>query len=142
MLVDDRNTGPSAEERQRRLLGFVSLTGPVYDELTLHALTFLAQKLDLLDTLYEFDLGMNVPLSTTLGGDLYALLQKGHVSDTGKPGTISLTGLGTKHAGSNSYEGDRAEAARIMRTLAALEPGVILGTARELRYAHVSREGY
>ena len=82
LLVDDRNAESSAEERQRRLLGFLSLTGPVYDELTLHALTFLAQKLDLLDTLYEFDFGMNVPVSTTLGADLYALLQKGHVADT------------------------------------------------------------
>jgi hypothetical protein len=114
-----------AEERQRRLLRFLCITGPVHDELTLYALAFLAQRLGLLDNLYEFDLGMNVPVSTTLGSDLYCLFSRGHLADSGKPGTISITERGAQHSGHDPRE-VRPGAAQKARTLAGLEPGVIL----------------
>lgn len=125
LRMDRQGLGMPAEERQRRLLRFLCITGPVHDELTLYALAFLAQRLGLLDNLYEFDLGMNVPVSTTLGSDLYCLLSRGHLADSGKPGTISITERGVQHAGHNPRE-VRPDAAQKARTLAGLEPGVIL----------------
>ena len=115
----------TSEQRQRSLLRFLNVVGPVHDELTLYALAFLAQRLGLLDTTYDFDFSMNVPLSGTLGNDLYHLLSQGHLADSGKPGTISVTELGARYVSHDMAE-VQPDAARRARTLAGLEPGVIL----------------
>lgn len=83
--------------RQGTVVKFISRIGPVHDELTLHALVYLAQCLSILDSLYEFDFSQNVPISPDLSSDLYDLVQKGVLVDTHRPARFTcarmLTGV-------------------------------------------------
>jgi len=115
--------------RQDTLVDFMSQIGPVHDELTLHALVYLAQYLTILDSLYEFDFSQNIPISSNLSFDLYDLVQKGVLVDTHRPGTIYVrqdAGKGTR-IDTNTQS---AKGWEILRDLSRLDQTVILALCR------------
>lgn len=145
----------SVKGRREKLLAFVCEVRSVRDELTLHALVFVAQDLGLLDTEYEFDFSNNVPFSMDLSRDLFDLAAEGRVVDTKGPSTIYAIANNVTDVKTNLPSPQRAEdypectaqqgihsRTQDIRRLSHLNPAVILTLSRILTLFEPRQDAY